>query len=178
MGRKDTTRLVIDADVAQAAGNEDCVHPTGQRCREFLIAVRDNGLHIVMTPKIGEEWREHQSNFTRKWRVGMYAKKRIVHIRTTSNQPLLDRLRRVDTTDKGMAAMKKDWRLVEAALATDRTVASCDNTARGLFSKACGEIVELKVIVWVNPDRPEEEPIAWLEQGAPPDEHRKLGWKE
>ena len=175
MGGKDSKRLVIDTDVARAVGNKDCVHPTGQRCRDFLEAVRKNDLRVVMTPEIEDEWRRHQSRFTRKWRLRMYAKKNIVRIEPTSNQALLNR---VDATDKGMAAMIKDWRFVEAAMENDRTVASRDDVVRKLFSKACDQVGQLREIVWVNPDRPEEKPIAWLERGAPPDEHRKLGWKE
>ena len=177
MGRKDSRRLVIDTDVAGAAGNEDCVHPTGERCRDFLIAVRDNGLRVVLTPEIRGEWRRHQSNFTLKWRRWMNGRKKFVYIEPTPNRALLDRLRRVDATGDEMDAMIKDWPLVEAAMETDRTVASRESVVRTLFAKACGQVGELRAIVWVNPVEPEEEPIAWLEQGAPPDEHRKLGPK-
>ena len=178
MGRKDSKRLVIDTDVAGAAGNKDCVYPTGQTCRDFLEAVRTNGLRVVLTPEIREEWSRHQSSFTRKWRVRMSARKQVFYIAPTSDQALLNRLRSVDATKNQMAAMVKDWRLVEAAIETDRTVASRDGVVKELFTKACGQVDQLRAIVWVNPDRPEEEPVAWLEQGAPPDEHRKLGWKE
>ena len=178
MGGKDSRRLVIDTDVARAAGNEDSVHPTGQRCRGFLIAVYENGLRVVMTQEIRDEWSRHQSRFTREWRVRMNGRKQIVRIMPTSNQSLLNRLQSVDVTNNQMHAMIKDWPLIEAALETDRTVASRDDVVRGLFTKACGQVGELRAIVWVNPDRPQEEPITWLKQGAPPDEHRKLGWKE
>ena len=178
MGRKDTTRLVIDTDVAHGAGNEDCVHPTGQRCRDFLIAVLKNDLRLIMTPEIWEEWGKHESNFARKWRRWMIGRKQYFYIKPTSDQALLDRLESDGVTKNQMAAMNKDWPFVEAALETDRTVASKESIARELFTKACGRVAELRTIVWVNPDQPEEEPIARLERGAPPDEHRKLGWKE
>lgn len=177
MSRKYSTRLVIDTDVAQAAGNKNSVHPTGQRCRDFLMAVRDNHLLFVMTPEIKKEWNKHQSNFARKWRRSMISRKQFCNINPASYQTLLDRLEDDSVSKNQMAAMKKDWHVVEAALETDRTVASKESIVRELFAKACGRVAELQAIVWVNPDQPEEGPIEWLERGAPPDEHRKLGWK-
>jgi hypothetical protein len=64
--------------------------------------------------------------------------------------------------------MTKDLCLIEAALATDKIVISLDdNTARKFFSEASVKIDELKDIVWVNPDKvDEEQPIEWLRNGA------------
>ena len=33
---------------------------------------------------------------------------------------------------------------------------------------------EIQHIIWVNPDRLEEQPILWLQNGAPPEAHRPL----
>ena len=73
--------------------------------------------------------------------------------------------------------MFKDLRLIEAALATDKTVISLDDkTARKFFGKAAVQVDELKDIVWVNPDKIEEEkPIEWLENGAEAERDRLLG---
>ena len=63
--------------------------------------------------------------------------------------------------------MLKDYFLLEAALASDKTVISLDDkTARKLFSQASQNIDEIKEIVWVNPDKSEEKPIEWLMNGA------------
>lgn len=61
-------------------------------------------------------------------------------------------------------------------MATDRTVISLDdNTARKFFSKAAAQVDELKDIVWVNPDKVEEEKaIEWLEKGAEAERDRLL----
>ncbi len=177
MGRQYARRLVIDADVARAAGGKDSVHPTGQRCRDFLISVRGNGLVLVMTPEIHEEWSKHESSFSRKWRRWMVGGKQYVYVKPTAPGVPLNRLQSDRFTKNQMAAMAKDRRLVEAAIETDDTVASSDNIVRELFTWACDQVEELREIVWVNPDKPEEEPIAWLELGAPADKRRKLGWK-
>jgi hypothetical protein len=72
--------------------------------------------------------------------------------------------------------MVKDIHLLEAALATDRTIVSLDeNTARKYFIQAAQEIEALKTVVWVNPDVDEEQPIAWLLAGAPDEKERMLG---
>jgi hypothetical protein len=50
-----------------------------------------------------------------------------------------------------------------------------DNTARKFFSEASVKIDELKDIVWVNPDKvDEEQPIEWLRNGAKVESDRLL----
>ena len=71
--------------------------------------------------------------------------------------------------------MEKDFHLLQAALATDRTVISLDETVRDLFKRASQQVGEIQRIIWVNPDRTaEEQPIIWLQNGAPPETHRRL----
>ena len=71
--------------------------------------------------------------------------------------------------------MQKDFHLLQAALATDRTVISLDETVRRLFVHASQQVGEIRDIIWVNPDRTaEEQPIEWLQNGAPPEPHRQL----
>ena len=70
--------------------------------------------------------------------------------------------------------MEKDFHLLQAALATDQTIISCDQTVRKLFKRASQGVGEIRHIIWVNPDRADEQPIAWLQNGAPPETHRRL----
>jgi hypothetical protein len=83
-------------------------------------------------------------------------------------------------TEKKRLEVKKDIHLIEAALSTDKIVVSLDdNTARRFFTLAAQgveELSELKAIAWVNPDKPEETPIAWLKGGANPEPERLLGF--
>ena len=72
--------------------------------------------------------------------------------------------------------MLKDFHLVEAALVTDHTVIALDEIVRALFGTACQTIGQMRTIIWVNPDKPEEQAIAWLEAGAAPERHRQLGF--
>ena len=72
-------------------------------------------------------------------------------------------------------AMQKDFHLLQAALTTDQTIISLDETVRVLFKRASQQVGEIWGIIWVNPDRTaEEHPIAWLQNGAPAEAYRRL----
>ncbi len=74
--------------------------------------------------------------------------------------------------------MLKDFHLLEAALVTDRTVIALDEIVRALFGTACQTMGQIKSVVWVNPDKAEEQPLVWLEEGAEPEPHRQLGFQQ
>ncbi len=84
-------------------------------------------------------------------------------------------LRTANNADERQALLD-DLLLVEAALATDRTVASLDESVRALFRQATGQVGELRAIVWVNPELEEDESIPWLKRGAPADPEHMLGY--
>jgi hypothetical protein len=170
-------RLVIDASVARSSGGEEATYPTSVHCRDFLQAVLDICHKVVMTPDIKEEWDKHQSVFALRWRRRMVAKGKFVFLKEVSvDKELWDKIDLIAATDRQRREMFKDLRLLEAAIATDKTVISLDDkTARTFFSQAASEINALKEIVWVNPDKVEEEtPIEWLESGAKPESKRLL----
>ncbi|MEQ9669765.1 hypothetical protein [Coleofasciculus sp. G2-EDA-02] len=174
-------QLVIDASVARSSGGEDATYPTSVHCRDFLQAVLDICHKVVMTPDIKQEWDKHQSTFALRWRRRMVAKGKFVFLNVPLDKELWDKIDQIAATNRQRAEMFKDLRLLEAAIATDKTVISLDdNTARTFFSQAAVEINALKEIVWVNPDKVEEEtPIEWLERGAKPESDRLLGtWRD
>ncbi|MCA6525250.1 MAG: hypothetical protein IM570_04450, partial [Pseudanabaena sp. M179S2SP2A07QC] len=61
------------------------------------------------------------------------------------------------------------------AIATDKIIISLDEKARNPFDKAAQSIKELNEIMWVNPDKPEENALLWLENGASKEKQRQLG---
>src|SRR5215471_15279536 len=85
-------RLVIDASVARAAGGEDADSPTAKYCRDFLKAVLSICHHVVMTPEISEEWKQHQSRFTSQWRVSMEARKKVERIESALNRRFREKI--------------------------------------------------------------------------------------
>jgi len=84
----------------------------------------------------------------------MTAKRRVVMLENPRHEPL----RRKMITPE----MVKDVHLLEAALATDKRIASGDDTASGFYRG----IPEVRMVLWINPAREEERAMEWLGEGA------------
>ena len=169
-------RLVVDTDVVKASGGETATHPTSKNCRDFLMTVRALNYRVVMSAEIRKEWNEHASNFARRWWGAMERRKKMCDI---GNPPRDKNLRTkiVSTakSEKQIENMEKDFHLLNAALATDQTIISCEKYIRKLFARASKQVDEIQGIIWVNPDRTaEEQPIEWLKNGVPSEECRQL----
>jgi hypothetical protein len=177
MPRKTSAELVIDACVARASGKENATYPTSKNCRDFFIAVLDNGHRLVMTPDIFIEWKNHESSFARKWRLGMVARKKVTILCAVQNEEIRDKIAGCHNDENVVTILMKDMLLIEAAFATGNSVTSIDEEARLHFNSAALTVTDLRSIAWVNPDKDDETPIPWLENGAPLDAHRKLGYK-
>ncbi len=175
MRDRNSKRLVIDTDVVQSSGDEEATDPRAVHCRDFLKEVRSQNHRVVMTRKISDEWKRHQSRFSLEWRVSMDARRRVDRVDPPENEKLRDKI--VDTTSNQdeIAALQKDFHLLQAALATDQTIISLDEIIRKLFARVSQQVGEIRHVIWVNPDRTtEEQPITWLQSGAPPETHRQL----
>lgn len=166
--------LVIDADVARAAGGKEAKHPTSKNCRDFLDSVRVICHHVVMTKDINREWAKHQSKFSESWRSSMVARRKLHSINVNTDDALREKIECSKAEEKEKEAMVKDIPLIEAAMEADKIVASLDETVRELFADTSNGITELKGIVWINPSKSEENPIEWLETGAKNEKKRQL----
>ena len=175
MLKKDSKRLVVDADVAQAAGSTTTIHPLAINCRDFLIQLRMQNHQLVLSKDLSEEWKGHQSRFARRWRLSMDARKRVVRIKNSEDNQLRNTITTLSSNSNEIEVMQKDIHLLEAALETDKTVTSLDQTVRTLFAKASQQVNAIRMIIWVNPNRiTDEQPIVWLKNGAPAEQHRQL----
>ena len=176
MRSRNLKRLVVNASVARAAGGKGATASVSINCTEFLETFRDEcPHHIVMTPELSEEWNTHQSNFAARWLKSMIARKRFNYITPPRDTALSDKIDATATRERDLEAMQKDFHLLQAALATDRTIVSLDETVRQLFKQASQQVGEIRNIIWVNPDRTaEEQPIAWLQNGALAEANRRL----
>ena len=175
MRSRNSKRLVIDTDVAQASGDEAATDPRAINCRDFLKEVRTQDHRVVMTREISDEWKRHQSHFAFEWRVSMDARRKIDRINPPEYAEIQDKVTNIASDEDEIEVMDKDFHLLQAALATDQTIVSLDETVRGLFKRASQQVGEIRGIIWVNPDRTtEEQPITWLQNGAPPEAHRQL----
>jgi hypothetical protein len=186
-------RLIIDASIAGAAGKErpegiaqaETTLLTRKNCRDVLSAVRRLGFTITMTPEIKQEWDDHQRSFALTWRVAMVRAGRLELNASCHSEKLRDaimgvagqKIGKIKITQEVCHIMLKDCHLLEAALATDNTIIALDEKARKPLKTTAQVLEKIQSIVWVNPDKPEEEAIAWLEAGAEPDKHRQLGFR-
>lgn len=175
MRSRNSKRLVIDADVAQASGDEDATDPRAVNCRDFLKEVMTQNHRLVMTRKISDEWKRHQSRFALEWRMSMDARRRVDRIDPPEYDELQGKVANTTDSEDEIKVMQKDLHLLEAALVTDKTIISLDETVRTLFAQTSQQVSEIRDIIWVNPERTtEEQPIDWLQSGAPPEAHRQL----
>jgi hypothetical protein len=74
------------------------------------------------------------------------------------------------------AIMEKDRCLVEAALLSEKRIASLDDSVRTHFRNYRDSLPELKSICWVNPGDTDEDLCYWLRAGAPIERSRTLGY--
>ncbi|WP_204102226.1 MULTISPECIES: hypothetical protein [Spirulina sp. CCY15215] len=160
--------LVIDACVGRSMGKEETTYSTAINCREFLLAIRDHGHCIVITPEIRQEWEKHcKSETILEWKAEMVSRGKILPINPKDYQEVWDAIATTADNEGHERNMAKDFRLLKAALETDKTIISLDEKSRRSFANASKKAQEIREIVWVNPDRIEkEQPIAWLNNGA------------
>src|SRR5262249_5403641 len=122
-------RLVIDASIAG---------PGSQLCRDFLHSVLSSEYHIVLTGELTLEWKRHETKYSRTWRKSMTAQRRVVWLQDAPNLTLR---KQMSTPD-----MLKDAHLLEAALTTDKRIASNDERARRDFRG----IPLVRLVLWIN----------------------------
>ncbi|MBZ0280468.1 MAG: hypothetical protein K8L97_06980 [Anaerolineae bacterium] len=176
--------LVIDTSVMLAAGGENAFHPVPVMCRNFLQEVMKSGHSIIMTDELLIEWNRYHlttKSFIPKspaWYATMERKGKVRRISgKTERQELREAIFQA-IEKQAIEAVRKDMRLIEAALLADEIVASKDDKMRGHFRRAAVQVEKLQAIVWVNPTTQEENCIIWLREGALTDAERTLGYKQ
>lgn len=173
MTRTFSRRLVIDADVARAAGERDV--PRSRRCRRFLLRALEICHRMALSPELAAEWRKHASGFTRSWLAQMRRKGKVVDVADPTRHELRARVAGAAASARDEQIVAKDFHLVEAALATDRLVVSMDETVRQRLASMATKFAELKPVVWVNPETDDSSAVEWLEAGARPERDGRLG---
>jgi ATP:corrinoid adenosyltransferase len=146
---------------------------------DFLLAVLSMGHKIVVNPEMKAEWDKHESKFFRKWRVTMVAKRKFIYVDEDDRDfsDIKAQIESLAKTYENREAMEKDCFLLELALLYDQIVVSKDETVRDLFRQVSAQVKEIRVVNWINPIKPEETPIAWLNEGANLDYKRSIGYK-
>ena len=88
-----------------------------------------------------------------QWRLSMVARRKVYHVNPAIDEALRNKIERTAIRESDLEAMRKDFCLIEAALATDKIVISLDEVVRTLFATAAGSVGEIRRVVWVNPDK-------------------------
>ena len=174
MRSRNARRIVVDADVgAHALGKED--DPLGPACREFLRTMRRKTRHqAVASKQLYTEWRTRGKRSL--WFKEMFQTTRFVVLKDTEDGELRDAIREAAPGPTACDEMLKDVHLLEAALVTDNTVASCNDAERRSFARVSGQpgLARIKGTVWMDPAKCDEA-TDWLLDGAPSREDWKLG---
>jgi len=174
--------IVVDTSVARAANDKmrefALNHPETallpMQCAQFLEGMMFGHYCVVFSETLNDEWNRHRSTYSAKWRLSMTSRKLVCYVKHT--EPILKtKVLATQSQDKEKDAMEKDFHLIEAAMASDRAIASLDDTVRSLYSQAANSVGEIKQIVWGNPGNPAEDLLHWLQNGAPADDKRQLG---
>ena len=105
----------------------------------------------------------------------MHARRLVVQVSNPYHKDLRDKLSHVAPSEQ-QDEIFKDVHLLEAALATDKIVASMDNNARDAYAHVSQQIGEIRDILWVNPETEEDSCVGWLDRGAPVEPERQLGY--
>jgi len=141
----------------------------------FLQETRALRHSAVITAPLREEWRSHQSTYASAWLADMQARRLVDNRVEPASRDLRDQLTQAAPSHGERELMLKDAHLIEAALATDHTIAALDDRARDHFARTSATVPLLRSVAWVNPNREEESPLIWLRRGARAERGRLLG---
>lgn len=184
MARKKGPGIVVDASVARAAGGPGTAGSFSTRNTRFLNAMTETSCPLVMTSLLSQEWSAHQTVFSGKWRSTMVAKKLFKALKDTELEHLDGQIEDFafsaipEQNEKARQDLLKDKHLLEAAMASDKRIASCEHRSRELSRHFAQEHHSVARILWVDPAQEDEEPLHWLKKGAPHERHRLLGHPE
>lgn len=108
------------------------------------------------------EWREHSGRYGRRWQVLMASRRKLLSAPTFGSASLGAALSSCGLSQSAVVAAKKDFHLIEAAIATDLLVISLDDRARAIFASAADRIRQFGPICWINPVQQREYLGRWL----------------
>ncbi len=138
--------LVIDASVLRSAGTSE--HSVSRACRACLEGVREICHRVILTPALSDEWKRHRSGFSAKWMASMTAKKKIVRAKPARRMEPIDTQ---ELTSREIRALGKDVHLLEAALAADRVIVTCDAELQDILAKTRRGARLLRKLRWIDP---------------------------
>lgn len=162
-----STHIVVDADVARAAGLSE--HPVSKNSRNVLRGIAETGLHVAFCPILLSEWRTHRSLLSAKWLASMIAKKRF-HCETPIGYAQAE-IDNAGLSDVDQAIAEKDAHVVDIAISKGNFIASNDKIARAVFSAVADKTNRLDDLLWAIPTDSSESLVEiFSDGGLVPDE--------
>jgi hypothetical protein len=171
MTRKNRKRLVIDANIASSAGTSPAtVSLYSRRCLETIridehIAVFSSALRL--------EWRNHASLLAKQWQVAMQQRGRIEDAEGAEFANLTESACACLSGKSKAEALRKDFHLVQSALATDQILLTNETRLPNHLRSSCASVPELLRIFIANPAVEQEECIEWIKAGAKKEPKRR-----
>ncbi len=158
--------LVVDADIARAAGPDPKERPWSDAAKDAHDVLhtlqRGQGYRVLFDAKLLQEWKKHQGNTALAWFAAMLSARRISVVRS-NDTGWIDELVRSQLPTQDQAVALKDSHLVALAHSPgDRRLLSNDGKAREKFARLAAP--EVQMIHWVAASA---DARAWLLDGAP-----------
>lgn len=144
----DAASIVVDADVARAAGQAE--HPVSGNARTVLLAISGAKLKIAFDHALKQEWDKHASSFSSKWLASMVARRQW-HYVTATPAVSAELIEAANLPERARQIAHKDQHIVDLALATDRFIASNDSAARTVFATLAQQTPLLNQVYWMVP---------------------------
>jgi len=167
--------LIVDADIAQAAGPEPKSRPWSEdarTCHELLNAIwKRRGYQAAFDAQLRKEWKEHQGGTGRAWFARMLSARRLQKLDPDTTW-IASAVRDALPEEEHESALKDKHLIALAHDSGDERVLSNDSKAR---SKYC-RVADTRVarVHWVAAS---DESIRWLTEGAPEQERWRLGYE-
>jgi hypothetical protein len=174
VARKIRKCLVIDASVVRSASFAD--DPVASKCWECLETIYVTCHKAILTADIEREWYDVallpasgsavRTTYITGWLAAMEARGKLLRQNIPRNSDLRRKINRIGLDPNDRMELIADIHLIEAAVATDKTVLSRDDAARRILTTAVRYFPELGPIVWCNPVTQHPGVIDWMKTGA------------
>ncbi|MDZ4411870.1 hypothetical protein ORL62_29175 [Bacillus cereus] len=162
---KEYKELVLDACIARSAG-DFAEAPNSKYCREFIDEFVKSKHKLIMTEELLAEWNKHESRFSRKIRVMLITKQRVL-FKKCKNEVLRQSVNNIPDKSR-IGAIMKDIHLVEAANKGDNIIVSLDEKIHRhfLYLKDYSPAGFVDQLNWINPTKNPNNVIDWFRNGA------------
>jgi hypothetical protein len=142
--------------------------------RRCLEAIRLDEHVAVFSSKLRQEWRKHASLLAKQWQVAMQQRRRIEEAEGAEYARLLDPACDCLSGLAKKEALRKDFHLVQSALATGQILLSNETRLPSHLKSSCKSIPEFRRIFFANPEKEKEECIDWIRAGAKKEPQRRV----